>query len=160
MDKLNDKLSDNRYIKNSVDITYETLEKAEKTIENLHYQGEKIDNIKKNLENIDHNLNVSEILVNKMLSIKNRVKYYIYGENKIQTTPDIIQKKEINKTISKSNSEIDILLNNLKNIRGINYEIGNVLTEQTDDLTQIDENISKYDINIKNLNDNISSKLF
>jgi len=160
MDKLNDKLSDNRYIKNSVDITYETLEKAEKTIENLHYQGEKIDNIKKSLENIDHNLNVSEILVNKMLSVKNRVKYYIYGENKIQPKPDIIQQKKINKTISKSNSEIDILLNNLKNIRGINYEIGNVLTEQTDDLTQIDENISKYDINIKNLNDNISSKLF
>ena len=159
----NNNIDDNKIFE-SVDISYETLDKAEKTLHSLVEQNDKIDNIRKHIDNSEYNLNISEILLNKMSSLGNRIKYYIFDleEEDKEDSSEIknnILTNNGNKIYSAHDCESEILLKNLKNIKNINCNIGNILYDQNIELKKIKNDISNLNLNINRINHNINDKL-
>ena len=161
---MNNNNIDNSMFFESVDISYETLDKAEKTLNSLAEQNDKIDNIRKYIDNSEYNLNISEILLNKMSSLGNRIKYYIFSSEENAEKEESSDRNNLlthyeNKTYSKPKCESEILLKNLKNIKNINCNIGNILDDQNVELKKIGDDISNLNLNINRINDNINDKL-
>ena len=99
-----------------------------------------------------------------MSSLGNRIKYYIFNseeedkEDSSEIKNNILTNYE-NKIYSVHDCESEILLKNLKNIKNINCNIGNILDDQNIELKKIGDDISNLNLNINRINYNINDKL-
>lgn len=132
---------------------YNTLFSAEKSLENLESQGNQINTMLNNTENINEQLSISERILKSMTSFFYRINYSkesIDSKESINNIENqkIIHKKiqdkniSINKTIKVNhniNKNINVSL--LEHLKYLNLEIGSELTKQNDNLLKLSNNI-------------------
>lgn len=122
-----------------MDINEETIIKGRITLDKLHHQKSKIENVNNKLNNIETKLSYSEYLVNKMSSIF----YNIYTNIFPSSFNDQSNHEKKTPNIKVINGDY------LENIKEINLQIGDELDLQNELLNNInnkaDYNLSKVD---------------
>ena len=127
---------------------YNTILLAEKSLEELYYQGKIIENIDNNIENIENNITISEKIVKSMKSLYSRMMYNKNNDDVIQMSKPIYDVKR-----QTDNEHFDN--NPLETLKIINLKINEQLTSQNKNLEQINDKIDSNNLRIKNLNNNI-----
>ena len=127
---------------------YNTILLAEKSLEELYYQGKIIENIDNNIENIENNITISEKIVKSMKSLYSRMMYNKNNDDVIQMSKPIYDVKR-----QTDNEHFDN--NPLETLKIINLKINEQLTSQNKNLEQINDKIDSNTLRIKNLNNNI-----
>ena len=95
---------------------YNTILLAEKSLEELYYQGKIIENIDNNIENIENNITISEKIVKSMKSLYSRMMYNKNNDDVIQMSKPIY---DVNR--QKDNEHFDN--NPLETLKIINLKI-------------------------------------
>lgn len=133
-----------------MDSIYNTILLAEKSLEELYYQGQIIDKIDNNIDNIEKNITLSEKIVNSMKSLYSRIMY-----SKNDNDSDIIQMSNPIYDIERQKDNEHFSNNPIETLKLINLKINEQLTNQNKNLEQINDKIDNNTTRIQKLNNNI-----
>ena len=116
-----------------------TVSNAEKTLVELYQQGEHLNNITIDLENMDHNLSISERILSSIKSILYRLTY----------------RKEPQPMDTAMDTAMDTT--HLGQLRTMNITINEILSHQNNQLKTIDENMLNNCIKLDKIKDLFNS---
>ena len=148
-------------VSDMIQITNNTIEMGKDVLNQLNHQREQIDNMNNHIHNINNNISISRNVLNKMESLSYRVKSYLFG-NKVTISNHICNSQDINKLDNYDSNfpetdDVNILRNNLKNLKNIGLSINAELDEQTELLVNMDNKVYNSNQNLNTLNKRINN---
>ena len=120
-----------------------TVSNAEKTLVELYQQGEHLNNITIDLENMDHNLSISERILSSIKSILYRLTY-----RKEPQPMDMVMDTAMDTAMDTTH---------LGQLRTMNITINEILSHQNNQLKTIDENMLNNCIKLDKIKDLFNS---